>query len=132
MQMLRLILVALLACMPVMLQAHHSVALNFSREEIILEGTITELRWVNPHGTFVLQVENEDGETEDWLIELLAQIALERQGFDFESLQEGMEIQLTGRVGYRERNLRFVEAVRPDGVVVRERDPTRERFRSQQ
>ena len=132
MPILRLILVGLLACVPALLQAHHSVALNFTQEEIILEGTITNLRWVNPHCTFVLQVENEAGDAEEWLVEMLARIALERQGFDFESLEEGMIIQLTGRVGYREKNLRFVQAVRDNGEVVRERDPTRERFRSQQ
>ncbi len=121
---------ALLACAaPV--QAHHSVALNFTDEEITLRGTITSLRWVNPHCTFVLQVENDAGETEEWLVELLARIALERQGFDFDSLQEGMVIEMTGRLGYREYTLRFVEAVRPDGGIVRERSPIQERFRSQ-
>ena len=131
MQLHRIVLLAVLSCAPVALNAHHSVALNFSQEEIVLDGTITELRWVNPHCTFVLAVENEAGGTDEWLVELLARIALERQGFDFDWLEEGMDIQLTGRVGYRERNLRFVEAVRPDGEIVRERDPTRERFRSQ-
>ncbi len=121
---------ALLAC-AAGAQAHHSVALNFSDDEITLQGTITSLRWVNPHCTFVLQVETDAGETEEWLVELLARIALERQGFDFDSLQEGMEIELTGRLGYREYTLRFVEAVRPDGGIVRERSPIRERFRSQ-
>ena len=131
MQLHRIVLLAALSCAPVALHAHHSVALNFTQEEIVLDGTITELRWVNPHCTFVLAVENEAGGTDEWLVEMLARIALERQGFDFDWLEEGMNIQLTGRVGYRERNLRFVEAVRPDGQIVRERDPTRERFRSQ-
>ena len=131
MQLHRIVLLAALSCAPVALHAHHSVALNFTQEEIVLDGTITELRWVNPHCTFVLAVENEAGGTDEWLVEMLARIALERQGFDFDWLEEGMDIQLTGRVGYRERNLRFVEAVRPDGQIVRERDPTRERFRSQ-
>ena len=126
---LRTILIVLLPCAPILLKAHHSVALNFSQEEISLDGTITSLKWVNPHCSFVLQVANEDGGTDEWLVELLARIALERQGFDFDSLQEGMVIRLTGRLGYREKNLRFVEAVRADGLVVRERDPTRERFR---
>ena len=125
-----ILLAALLACATAV-QAHHSVALNFTDEEITLQGTITSLRWVNPHCTFVLQVETDTGETEEWLVELLARIALERQGFDFDSLQEGMVIELTGRLGYREHTLRFVEAVRPDGGIVRERSPIQERFRSQ-
>lgn len=126
-----IILAALLAGAPSALQAHHSVALNFTDDEITLQGTITSLRWVNPHCTFVLEVRNDTGETEEWLVEMLARIALQRQGFDFDSLHEGMDIQLTGRLGYREYNLRFVEAVRPDGGIVRERSPIQERFRSQ-
>lgn len=126
-----ILLATLLAGAPSALQAHHSVALNFTDNEITLRGTVTSLRWVNPHCTFVLQVQNDAGETEEWLVEMLARIALQRQGFDFDSLREGMDIQLTGRLGYREFNLRFVEAVRPDGGIVRERSPIQERFRSQ-
>ena len=125
------VLVATLLACAAAVQAHHSVSLNFTDDEITLQGTIASLRWVNPHCTFVLQVETDAGETEEWLVELLARIALERQGFDFDSLQEGMVIELTGRLGYREYTLRFVEAVRPDGGIVRERSPIQERFRSQ-
>lgn len=125
------LLAILLACAPAALQAHHSVTLNFTDDEITLQGTVTSLRWVNPHCTFVLQVGNDAGDTEEWLVEMLARIALERQGFDFDWLHEGMVIQLTGRLGYREQNLLFVEAVRPDGSIVRQRSPLEERFRRQ-
>lgn len=127
----RILLPILLSCTPAALQAHHSVALNFTDEEITLQGTIASLRWVNPHCTFVLEVENDAGETEEWMVEMLARIALERQGFDFDWLHEGMAIQLTGRRGYRENNLLFVHAVRPDGSIVRQRSPLEERFRRQ-
>ncbi|MYJ95996.1 MAG: hypothetical protein F4053_10550 [Proteobacteria bacterium] len=126
-----ILIATLLGGAPSALQAHHSVALNFTDDEITLQGTITSLRWVNPHCTFVLKVQNDTGGTEEWLVEMLARIALQRQGFDFDSLHEGMDIQLTGRLGYRDYNLRFVEAVRPDGGIVRERSPIQERFRSQ-
>ena len=132
MQLRRGLLLAILwASAPAALQAHHSVTLNFTDDEIMLQGTITSLRWVNPHCTFVLQVENDAGETEEWLVEMLARIALERQGFDFDWLHDGMEIQLTARLGYRENNLLFVEAARPDGSIVRQRSPLEERFRRQ-
>ncbi len=113
---------------PAILKAHHSVALNFSQEEIVLEGTITDLKYINPHGSFIFVVTRDDGTTEEWTVELLAKIALERQGFDFEQLQNGMEIELTGRVGIREGTLRFEQAVHPDGHIVVERDPARVRF----
>ncbi len=115
--------------MPFAARAHHSVALNFSQDEIVLEGTITNLRWINPHASFVLEVDNDDGTTDQWLVEMLAKIALDRQGFNFDSLAEGMDIQLTGRVGYRDFTLRFGEAITPDGTSVRERSPLNQRFR---
>jgi hypothetical protein len=114
---------------PLVLSAHHSVALNFSDEIVTFEGTVVSVKWINPHGSFVLEVTNQDGTSEEWIVEMLARIALQRQGFDFDAIQEGDQIQLSGRVGYRERTMRFGEAVLPDGTIVRERSPVRERFR---
>lgn len=127
MTMLRGFLFAVLAAAPLMLQAHHSVALNFSEETISLEGTIRSVKWINPHSSFVLEVTNEDGTTEEWLVELLARIALERGGFDFDALQEGTQIQLTGRVGYRERTLNFSEATLPNGRILKRQGPVSRR-----
>ncbi len=118
MMMVRGLVVALLSATPLLLQAHHSVALNFSEEVMSLEGAVSGIRWVNPHASFVLEVTNDDGTTDKWLVELLARVALERRGFDFDALQEGTQIQLTGRVGYREHTLFFEEAVLPNGRIV--------------
>ena len=109
---------------PMCVAAHHSTARTFSQEVVTLEGTISDLRWENPHASFVLVV-NDDGTEASWLVELIAQAALERAGFDFDLLQEGMTITLTGRVGYEPGNLLFGEAVLADGRIVRERDPNR-------
>ncbi|MFL2547016.1 MAG: DUF6152 family protein [Candidatus Rariloculaceae bacterium] len=127
----RILLLATLATAPMALYAHHSVALNFTQDEITLDGTITSLRYINPHGSFVLAVEKDDGTTEEWVVELLAKIALERQGFDFDALQEGMEVQLRGRLGYKEFTLRFEEAITADGRSIVERSPLNNRFRAE-
>ena len=104
-------------------RAHHSVALTFTEEIITIQGTISSVKWVNPHSSFVLEVENEDGTTERWLVELLARIALQRSGFDFDSLQEGTEITVTGRNGRREGNIFFLEGTLADGTPVTWRSP---------
>lgn len=116
--MLRGLLFAASLTIPYMLQAHHSVALNFSEETITLEGTIRSVSWINPHSSFVLEVTNEDGTREEWLVEMVARIALQRGGFDFDLMQEGTTIQLTGRVGYREHTLNFSEARLQNGQIV--------------
>ena len=122
---LRNFICALLLSAPLAVNAHHSTAFNYSEETITLEGTITEVKWVNPHGSLVLEVVNGDGTTDEWLVEFLARIALERQGFDFDSLQNGAAVKLTGRIGFREGYLRFREAELENGRIIRERIPTR-------
>jgi len=121
--MLKNLVLTILLSAPVVLSAHHSVALVFSQERITLEGSIKELKWVNPHSSFVLEVIKEDGTREEWLVELLARIALERGGWNLDELKNDWNITLVGRVGYRERTLRFVEARLPDGRILRERSP---------
>ena len=116
----------LLMTAPLAVNAHHSTAFNYSDEMITLEGTITAVKWVNPHGSFVLEVTNADGITDEWFVEFLARIALERQGFDFDSLQNGVAVKLTGRIGFREGYLRFREAELEDGRIIREQNPTLE------
>ncbi len=126
MLLLRNFTCALRLSAPLAVNAHHSTAFNYSEETITLEGTVTEVKWVNPHGSLVLEVVNEDGTTDEWLVEFLARIALERQGFDFDSLQNGVVVKLTGRIGFREAHLRFREAELEDGRIIRERNPTLE------
>jgi hypothetical protein len=126
MLLLRNFTCALLLSAPLAVNAHHSTAFNYSEETITLEGTVTEVKWVNPHGSLVLEVVNQDGTTDEWLVEFLARIALERQGFDFDSLQNGVVVKLTGRIGFREAHLRFREAELEDGRIIRERNPTLE------
>ena len=94
---------------------HHSTALNFSQETITLRGRILSTEWVNPHCYFVLEVADEDGDAEEWLVEMLARIAFERQGFEFEALEVGMVVEVTGRLGYDGNNMYFRQAILPDG-----------------
>jgi hypothetical protein len=112
------------AILPLSAFAHHSVSYNFSEEILELEGTITSVKWVNPHGSFLLKVPLEDGTTQEWLIEMLAKIALQRQNFDFDALQNGTKIKLTGRRSHRGHTMRFGEATLPDGRVIKERIPS--------
>ena len=126
MLLLRNFTCALLLTAPLAVNAHHSTAFNYSEETITLEGTVTEVTWVNPHGSLVLEVTNAAGGTDEWFVEFLARIALERQGFDFDSLKNGVAVKLTGRVGFREGYLRFREAELENGRIIRERIPTRE------
>ncbi|MFL2553291.1 MAG: DUF6152 family protein [Candidatus Rariloculaceae bacterium] len=114
-----------LSALPVAVNSHHSTTLNFSDETITIEGQIKSVLWVNPHCSFILEVTNEAGIVEEWLIEMLARIALERQGFDFEALEVGEVVTVTGRVGYRPNSLYLEEAALQDGMRLTNPGPIR-------
>ncbi len=111
--------------LPCSVAAHHSTSLNFSDEIVAIEGRIAAVKWVNPHCSFVVEVDNGAEGTEAWLVEMLALIALQRQGFDFEPLEVGASVKVVGRLGYRPNSLYFVEAELPDGRVLRDPGPIR-------
>ncbi|MGE4657526.1 MAG: DUF6152 family protein [Gammaproteobacteria bacterium] len=107
------------------LSAHHSTTVNFEKAVSPLEGQIKSIKIVNPHCSFVLEVINDDGVSEEWLVEMLAKNALERQGFDFGALQIGLMIKLQGRLGYRPNTIYFVEIELPDGRIIKNPGPLR-------
>ena len=60
--------------------AHHSNSSYRVGEIITLEGTVTGWQWVNPHTWLSMTVEDEDGETVEWLVEGRAPGILGRAG----------------------------------------------------
>jgi Family of unknown function (DUF6152) len=109
----------ILAVIPIVATAHHSRTLNYTEDLMSLEGDVKSISWRNPHCSFVLETTGENGVKEEWLVEMLAKIALDRNGFDFSALQAGAHVTVTGFKGRRERTLFFRMAKLPNGEVVR-------------
>jgi hypothetical protein len=78
---------------------HHSfpVLLTADGEEVIdaLEGTVRVFRIVNPHGALILDVSDESGGTEGWLIELSPASQLAREGWTDGMLDAGDRIRVS-------------------------------------
>lgn len=103
-------------------RAHHSVPVNFDQSrEITIEGVLTEIRWINPHSRFRVDVTNPDGTKVEWLVEMGAANTMKRAGFPMERFILGDKIVITGAPGRRERAVLLREAVLPDGSRL---DPT--------
>jgi len=50
------------------LQAHHSLAGFFDmKADKEIDGTLTAIKFVNPHGSMTITVKNSDGTTTDWV-----------------------------------------------------------------
>ena len=76
--------VALFACLmatTVSLQAHHSLAGVYDmKAEKEMAGTVTTIKFSNPHGSLALAVKNPDGTTTEWVMTLGSATALAQRG----------------------------------------------------
>lgn len=77
--------------------AHHAFSAEFDAQSPVhLEGTVTKVEWINPHAWIHLQITNDDGSTEDWMVEGGTPNVLARRGVNRNSLQLGTVIIIDG------------------------------------
>ena len=97
--------------------AHHAFSSEFdSTKPVRLRGTVTRMEWINPHSWLHLEVTQEDGTVEDWMIEAGPPGVLVRRGWTKDSIQPGIEVVVEGyqaRDGSHRANGRDVTF--PDG-----------------
>jgi hypothetical protein len=99
------------------LAAHHSVPVNFDQSrEVTIRGVITEIRWINPHSRFRLDVKQEDGSVVEWLVEMGAINTMQRAGFQTEKFAVGDPVTIIGNPGRRDRVVLLRTAVLQDGT----------------
>jgi hypothetical protein len=75
--------------------AHHSTAMFDMRKNVVLEGTIKEFQWTNPHTWIVFEVPNAAGGTDEYGIEGMSPNYLARTGWDKHTLSSGEKVELT-------------------------------------
>jgi hypothetical protein len=77
--------------------AHHSFAAEFDADKgIDITGFVTKIEWMNPHTFFYIDVETDDGEYQNWAIELGSPNGLMRRGWTRNSLQIGDQVTVVG------------------------------------
>jgi len=77
--------------------AHHSFSAEFdANRPVELKGKVVKMEWINPHSWIHLEVMNDAGQPEVWMIEGGAPNALLRRGFNRNSLPAGTEILVQG------------------------------------
>lgn len=72
--------------------AHHSTAAFDSERVVVIEGQITQVRWINPHASFKLNGTAEGGPDGLWTIEMTAPNVLINQGWRRNSLSVGDQV----------------------------------------
>ncbi len=75
--------------------AHHSFAAQFDRERPVkLMGTVTEMKWSNPHAWIYIDVEEAGGNVVTWALETRAANNLIRLGWRREDLPIGSTLEI--------------------------------------
>ena len=77
--------------------AHHSFAAEFdANSPLKIAGTVIKVDWTNPHTYIFLEVENEEGDYEEWGFEMGSPNGLMRRGWTRNTLEIGTEVIITG------------------------------------
>ena len=91
------ILRAVICCMgavtPSIASAHHSFAMFDNRKEVVLDGTVREFQWTNPHSWIQLVVKV-GGKDVDYSIELQSPNSLTRLGWNKKVLKPGDKVKV--------------------------------------
>jgi Family of unknown function (DUF6152) len=78
-------------------RAHHSpAALYLLDKQIVVEGVVTEYRFVNPHARIYLDVTTGGGQVEKWLAEGGSPLVLRRQGWNGQEVKPGDRVKIAG------------------------------------
>ena len=99
--------------------AHHSVSAqyDFDWPFLIDNAVLTRTRWINPHVFLFFDVENEQGEVEEWAVHTTGIRGLRQQGLAKDTLVHGETYTIRGMRAHSGRAEGFLaEIVLPDGT----------------
>ncbi len=98
--------------------AHHSFAMFEREKQVVLNGTVRELRWTNPHAWLEIDVPSGKGEGR-WSLELNSPSNLARQGWTSSQLKPGDRVTVVvNPLRSGEHGGLFLEARMRDGRIV--------------
>ena len=101
------------------ISAHHSSAMFDRSRTLVLEGTVIEYQFTNPHTWIEVLVENEDGSTTQWSIEASGRRPMVEMGLPPARLSPGDAVVVRAHPLRDGRNgALFVDITLPDGEVI--------------
>lgn len=89
--------IASLAAFAGFASAHHSGAMFDSTKTVVLNGTIEEFNWVNPHSSIKIDVVGADGAHVVWAIEMNTPQNLAIEGWKRTTIKKGDKASITVR-----------------------------------
>lgn len=92
-----LIIGAVLIAAAIPVFGHHAFSAEFDAERPIhLQGPVVKMEWINPHAWVHVEVTNDDGTKQVWMVEGGTPNTLARRGINRNSLPIGTEIVVDG------------------------------------
>jgi len=103
--------------------AHHAPAIFDQTKTIVVEGTVTDFEWANPHSWIRMDVVGDDGKVTNWSIEMNPPTYLIRAGWRSTTLTSGDKISVVANpLRSGEPAGKFVAVTLPDGRVLGEQE----------
>jgi translation initiation factor IF-1 len=75
--------------------AHHSGAMFDRARTIEINGVVKEFLWINPHASFKVEVQDAQGETKLWYIEMNGVSNLVHEGWKRSTIKPGDKVTVT-------------------------------------
>ena len=82
-----------LAALAVPVQAHHSYSMFDMNKTVVLDATVSQFKWQNPHAFIQVQVPV-NGKVENWAIEMTSPNNLVQEGWKRTSLRAGDKVKI--------------------------------------
>lgn len=83
-------------------QAHHSFSATFDIDKpVTLKGTVSDVRWTNPHTMIDVETKDARGQVSKWTFESLPPGVLFRKGLTRARLKAGAPVTMTGHLARR-------------------------------
>ena len=102
-------------------EAHHNSAPFYDdTQEVEVVGTVLRFNFRNPHSFIFIEAENEDGEMEEWEVEMGAAVTMSRRGWSPETIKAGDPIRAVGQPSRAEGTFGIccAELTRTDGTPI--------------
>lgn len=100
------------------IQAHHAYANIFDMKSVSqIEGKVVKLDLQNPHTSLHLEVTNDQGTIENWVLEGPGKVSLARRGWTDDMFEEGEQVTVHGNPSVQGKKTMWLDRViKADGT----------------
>ena len=106
----------LLLLVSVPIFAHHGAASYDISKMTTIKGTVTSIRWTNPHAEIDMEANDATGKAQKYTVESVSPLGLSRIGWTQNALKPGDQITVTGNLSKNNTHIiRLKKIVLPTG-----------------